>query len=608
MTTTLFDARLERLLVVALLNDPSRHDTLTVDLTDLADMQAHAVFTAFANIRARGEHPSAALIRAELADNPSATSGYHGDPHRGWLDEMMAMPLPEDPPIDEWEQSLLEMSELRMAEIAAAEPSPRRKANGTYKRWSAEMGVELPSRHTGPKAANIEPVRLAEAFRRYHYETDEEPTLVRWARAWWRYDGTRYVELDDELLDREIIGFLDICVAPQEVRDKVTGVVTKQLRRVTHKRKTLGEVSKAMTFAMPSISGGSPQWTAPVAGDPPADRLVACANGLLDVDKRQIYPATPRFFATTALGAAWDPNAPEPTAWLAFLASIWGEDKESIRALQQVFGYLLTTDTSQQKLFALIGPPRSGKGTIARVLRALLSPGAVVHPTLKSLEDQFGMAPLVGKTLAIIGDARLGGKSDQAQVVERLLSISGEDGLSVDRKNRDAIDVRLRCRVLLLSNELPRLYDTSGALASRFVILCLSRSFLGNEDTTLEAKLLAELPGILRWALDGRDDLAESGKFVQPLASTEAQEHLASISNPLGVFLRECCELRADARITTDDLYSRYKNWCEANGREPSNKQVLGRDLHTIHPELIKAQWRTPAGKQVYGYRGLQCV
>src|SRR5262245_42248056 len=35
--------------------------------------------------------------------------------------------------------------------------------------------------------------------------------------------------------------------------------------------------------------------------------------------------------------------------------------------LQTWFGYNLTPDTSLQKIAALVGPPRSGKGTIGRV-------------------------------------------------------------------------------------------------------------------------------------------------------------------------------------------------------------------------------------------------
>ena len=52
-------------------------------------------------------------------------------------------------------------------------------------------------------------------------------------------------------------------------------------------------------------------------------------------------------------------------------------------------------------------------------------------------------------------------------VVERLLSISGEDTLTVDRKYREPWTGQLPTRIVILSNELPRLTDSSGALASR---------------------------------------------------------------------------------------------------------------------------------------------
>ena len=55
--------------------------------------------------------------------------------------------------------------------------------------------------------------------------------------------------------------------------------------------------------------------------------------------------------------------------------------------------------------------------------------------------------------------------------VERLLSISGEDTLTIDRKYRDPWTGRLPTRFMILTNELPRFTDSSGALASRFVDL-----------------------------------------------------------------------------------------------------------------------------------------
>ena len=41
----------------------------------------------------------------------------------------------------------------------------------------------------------------------------------------------------------------------------------------------------------------------------------------------------------------YEPGAPEPTAWLQFLASLWADDAESIMLLQEFCGYVLSGRT-----------------------------------------------------------------------------------------------------------------------------------------------------------------------------------------------------------------------------------------------------------------------
>ena len=101
-----------------------------------------------------------------------------------------------------------------------------------------------------------------------------------------------------------------------------------------------------------------------------------------------------------------------------------------------------------QKMLLLIGPTRSGKGTIARALTALLGRGHVTGPTLASLGTNFGLSPLLGKPLAVISDARLGDMPSHT-VVERLLSITGEDMLTVDRKYREPWSGKLPTRFVI---------------------------------------------------------------------------------------------------------------------------------------------------------------
>jgi len=127
-----------------------------------------------------------------------------------------------------------------------------------------------------------------------------------------------------------------------------------------------------------------------------------------------------------------------------FFAALWPEDPEAVGTLQEIFGYCLTADVSQQKGFLLVGPKRSGKGTIARVLTRLVGMDNTVAPTLAGLGMNFGLAPLIGKRVAIISDARLGGRADQHAIAERLLSITGEDAITIDRKFREAWTGRLQ--------------------------------------------------------------------------------------------------------------------------------------------------------------------
>ncbi len=60
-------------------------------------------------------------------------------------------------------------------------------------------------------------------------------------------------------------------------------------------------------------------------------------------------------------------------------------------------------------------------------------------------------------------------------MVERHLcsEISGEDALTIDRKNLKPLTITLPTRLLILSNELPRLGE-DGAMAKRFILLRLT--------------------------------------------------------------------------------------------------------------------------------------
>jgi putative DNA primase/helicase len=415
------------------------------------------------------------------------------------------------------------------------------------------------------------------------------------------WDGSSWPEAGEDNLRARLYAFLDSCQCKVKVKDEY------ELRPVKPNSLMVGGVLDALRAAAHlETTIEPPAWLDGAKGEP-AQEILACANGLLHLPTLRLLPHTPSFFNLNALDYAYEGNAPPPRQWLAFLNQIWPEDPESIAALQQIFGYLLTSDTSQQKALLMVGPKRSGKGTIARILSRLIGPHNFAAPTLASLGERFGLASLIGKSLAIISDARLSGRADQQVIVERLLSITGEDRQTIDRKyNPRPWTGKLPTRFVILTNELPKLGDASGALASRFIMLLMSKSFYGREDRGLTDKLLTELPGILNWSLEGWAALKRAGRFSQPASAAQALQQLEDLSSPIGAFVRERCEIDAAFSVGTSDVFNAWVEWCAGQRREhPGTVQNFGRDLGAAVPGLTTVQIG-PRGERVRVYQGLQ--
>lgn len=434
---------------------------------------------------------------------------------------------------------------------------------------------------------------IARQFTRDGIRTLQEQTGVFYA-----YNGLRYAELEEAQVRSRLWRFAAEGMQWSKHGDAVP------FQPTSSKVSNLLDATRALTH-LPA-SSAAPCWLEPRPGDPEPTELVPLANGILHVPSRAMMPPTPRLFTHHALGFSFHPErAREPAAWLQFLDDLWPGDPESVQVLREVMGYLLLPDTRQQKAFLLVGPKRSGKGTIGRVITTLLGSANVCAPTLNSMAGPFGMQPLIGKLLALISDARLSARADQAAIAERLLTVSGEDTVTVDRKHLPSWTGRLPTRFLILTNELPRLADASGALASRFVVLTLERSFYGKEDPLLTTRLLEELPGIFAWALDGWDRLSERGYFVQPAASAEAIQEMEDLGSPISAFLRDRCRIEPGRCVPVEQMYQAWRKWCEAEGREkPGTAQTFGRDLRAAVPGLKTSRPRD-GGERVRMYEGI---
>jgi len=124
----------------------------------------------------------------------------------------------------------------------------------------------------------------------------------------------------------------------------------------------------------------------------------------------------------------------------------------------------------------------------------------------------------------------------------------------------------------------------------------------------LTEKLLSELPGIFNWALDGLERLNGRGRFTQPDSGVHEQEATRRLADPVGAFLEDWCVIEGSEEISLDYLYLKFRNWCEAEGRDrdSTTKEIFSRDLRN-KVEGLESRRTRDNGKFVTLLKGIGC-
>ena len=484
--------------------------------------------------------------------------------------------------------------------------------------WRAQYRANgATHKQTTPNEAPDDPHRLARLFiDQRGTSSTGELTLRYWCDEWWLWDGFAYRTISPAELRADLAAIIK-----REFDDLKVNELAKP-REAEEPSPTVKKVTTGLltnvTLALSSLSILSsrilqPSWLTHEDEPFPANEVFATRTGLIHIPSLiagtpSTLQPTPQFFSAGAVdyGFVSDAECPE---WLRFLKSLWPDDPQSIASLQEWFGYLLLPDTRQHKILLLIGPPRSGKGAIGRILKRLIGERSFATPTLSSLASPFGLWPLFGKSVALIPDARLSGRADAIATTERLLSISGEDPQDIHRKCLPTITgVKLPVRFVLMTIELPNLQDSSGAFSNRVVMLRTTQSWLGKEDKHLDARLQSELSGILNWSINGWQRLQERGRFRQPDSALELLADLSDLTSPISMFLRERCKIEIGEEASVEELFEAWLNWCAEHGRnKPGTQQAFGRDLHAKVTTLTIKQPRIE-GSRIRIYEGISVL
>lgn len=301
-------------------------------------------------------------------------------------------------------------------------------------------------------------------------------------------------------------------------------------------------------------------------------------NGIVDLRTGKLHPHEKDALLTKYVDVEYIPGADCPT-WKIFLDRIMAGDKDLINFIQRAVGYTLTGNVSEKCLFFMYGPKgNNGKSTFVEVLLALLGEYAHKAP-IEMLMARYGnpgipndVAQLPGRRFVVTSETEQGRKLNESLVKD----LTGMDTITARFMRQEWFTFVPTHKLWIYGNYRPAIRGRDGGIWNRIrTIPFLVEIPKAEQDKDLINKLIAELPGILAWAVEGcmewnRIGLAEPASVAQATAAYKAE------MDTITMWIESNCTVDARKFDLFKNLYQDYLQWCEDHG-EPNT--ISGREF-----------------------------
>lgn len=301
--------------------------------------------------------------------------------------------------------------------------------------------------------------------------------------------------------------------------------------------------------------------------------VLGTPNGVVDLKTGLLHPATPDSMITKQ--ALVGPSEKEECPlWLKFLGETAGNDPEMIEFLQRWAGYCLTGQTIEQVLAFLYGLGGNGKSVFVNALARIMgdyarSAGMETFTASQNERHPEELARLAGARLVFASETDSGRKWAEARVKR----ITGGEPIPARFMHQNSFEFTPQFKLTILGNHAPTIDNLDDAMRRRFLIVPFTIK-PAEPDLRLEEKLMAEAPGILRWAINGAVKWY-AGRLTRPAKVDQATQEYFAEQDIFASWVQEECDRSPGNSAMfekTAILYSSWKDYCLRAG-EPSGSQ-----------------------------------
>lgn len=404
---------------------------------------------------------------------------------------------------------------------------------------------------------------------------------------WVRYDQRRGIYIDAEPEAAELAKFITQRAVDRARRALRLATRTGTPEQVRAANNALAQARKLQRGAtIPAILRAAS--TAPLLRvdlrtfDSNRDELVV-QNGVVHLPTGQLRPHSPDNYASKSAGAAFDPEAQCPK-WEAFLLEVMRGDHDAVRYLQRAFGYTLTGHVRDEVMTFSYGGGANGKSVMANVQHQMMGDYCV------RVSGDFLMAqPQSSREAATPGLARMrGARLVSVNEVESTAKFSGQqvkvlvstETMYARELYRPPFEFEPTHKLWLRGNHKPIVHDTDNGFWRRMHLIPFLRTFSKEEQNpNLQEELLRELPGILRWAVDGARAWYAEGRLTPAKAVADATAEYQNDSDLIERWLAESLRRAPGATADAAAIYEDYCKWAEEENIRPMSRPALTRRL-----------------------------
>lgn len=391
-------------------------------------------------------------------------------------------------------------------------------------------------------------------------------------KSWMTYDGARWTRDEYGALPRTMVAMLRRLVEEAfrlddaELRGKLISHAIKY-------------ESASRIDAVLRLARNIPQVSVPHDVFDASPMLLNVANGTLDLSTGKLRPHDEQDLLTKMVPVIWDPASLCPT-WEKFLIEIFAGRLELIDYIQRAVGYSLSGDTSEQCLQLGYGHGSNGKSTFLEVLQSLFGDYGAQADFATFLEAKTDgprndVARLAGARMVRSSEVGEGKRFNESLIK----ALTGSETIAARFLYSEAFEFQPTFKLWFAANHKPVIRGTDHAIWRRVRLIPFTVQFSDEQkDRGLKAKLLAELPGILAWAVAGCILWQQRG-LGAPADVVQATDEYRKDSDVMGSFLDDSCDVGGGLEVRASDLYQAFKRWAKDNGEFELSQTAFGRRL-----------------------------